>query len=123
MRLLAEQPQSILPATGAEIMYIHEREEWPNFHWNQVGLSPLLAETRHQQGRLLGSMETLGFQLREEATLQTLTQDVVKTSQIEGENLDAQLVRSSLARRMGLDAGALPPADRNVEGIVEMMLD
>ncbi len=82
-----------------------------------------LADVRHWQGRLLGRMESLGFQLREVATLQTLTQDVVKTSEIEGEKLDAETVRSSLARRMGLDIGALRPLDRNVEGIVEVMLD
>lgn len=104
-------------------MYIHERKDWPEFKWDQVKLAPLLAEVRHAQGRLLGRMEGLGFNLREEATLQTLTQDVVKTSEIEGEMLDARQVRSSLARRMGLDIGALPPVDRNVEGIVEMMLD
>ena len=68
-------------------------------------------------------MEALGFKLREEAVLQTLTQDVVKTSEIEGEQLDATQVRSSLARRLGIDIGALPPTDRNVEGIVEVMLD
>ncbi len=104
-------------------MYIHERKEWPEFKWDQIKLAPLLAEVRHEQGRLLGRMEALGFQLREEATLQTLTQDVVKTSAIEGKKLDEQTVRSSLARRMGLDIGALPPLDRNVEGIVEVMLD
>jgi len=70
-------------------MYIHERKEWPEFRWNQAALAGRLAEVRHLQGRLLGSMESLGFQLREEATLQTLTQDVVKTSEIEGEKLDA----------------------------------
>ncbi len=104
-------------------MYIHERKEWPEFAWDQVKLAPLLAEVRHAQGRLLGRMEALGFQLREEATLQTLTQDVVKTSAIEGEKLDEGAVRSSLARRMGMDIGALLPIDRNVEGIVEVMLD
>lgn len=104
-------------------MYIHERKEWPEFKWDQPKLSPLLADVRHLQGRLLGRMEALGFQSREEATLQTLTQDVVKTSEIEGEKLDAAQVRSSLARRMGMDIGALPPIDRNVEGIVEVMLD
>jgi Fic family protein len=104
-------------------MYIHERKDWPEFHWNQAALAKRLAEVRHAQGRLLGRMEALGFSLREEATLQTLTQDVVKTSEIEGEKLDAGQVRSSLARRMGLDIGALPPIDRNVEGIVEVMLD
>ena len=104
-------------------MYIHERKEWPEFEWNRAELADLLAEVRHQQGRLLGRMESLGFQLREEAALQTLTQDVVKTSEIEGEKLDALQVRSSLARRMGIDVGALPQLDRNVEGIVEVMLD
>jgi Fic family protein len=104
-------------------MYIHERKEWPEFKWDQAKLAPLLAEARHLQGRLLGRMEAFGFPLREEATLQTLTQDVVKTSEIEGEKLDAAQVRSSLARRMGIDIGALPPIDRSVEGIVEVMLD
>lgn len=104
-------------------MYIHEHKDWPEFQWNQAKLAGLLAEVRHRQGRLLGRMEAMGFQLREEASLQTLTQDVVKTSEIEGEKLDAAQVRSSLARRMGLDIGALPPVDRNVEGMVEVMLD
>src|SRR5579864_3109325 len=104
-------------------MYIHERKEWPEFNWDQARLALLLGEVRHLQGRLLGRMEEVGFQSREQATLQTLTQDVVKTSEIEGEKLDAQQVRSSLARRMGMDIGALPPIDRNVEGIVEVMLD
>jgi Fic family protein len=104
-------------------MYIHERNEWPDFHWNQATLADQLAGVRHLQGRLLGRMEALGFPLREEATLQILTQDVLKTSEIEGETLDARQVRSSIARRMGLDIGALPQIDRNVEGIVEVMLD
>ncbi len=104
-------------------MYIHERKEWPEFKWEQARLAGLLADVRHLQGRLLGRMEGLGFELREEATLQTLTADVVKTSEIEGERLDAQTVRSSIARRLGLDIGALRPIDRNVEGIVDIMLD
>lgn len=104
-------------------MYIHERKEWPKFEWDQAGLAPLLAAVRHAQGRLLGRMENLGFALREEATLETLTQDVVKTSQIEGEKLDVETVRSSLARRLGMEIGALRPIDRNVEGIVDIMLD
>ena len=104
-------------------MYIYERKEWPEFRWNQAALAKRLAEVRHAQGRLLGRMEALGFPLQEEATLQTLTQDVLKTSEIEGEKLDARQVRSSLARRMGLDMGVLPAVDRSVEGIVEVMLD
>jgi len=104
-------------------MYIHENPHWPTFTWDRPKTGNLLAEVRHAQGLLLGRMEGLGFNLREEATLQTLTEDVVKTSAIEGEALDQAQVRSSLARRMGIDIGALPPVDRNVEGIVEVMLD
>lgn len=104
-------------------MYIHERSGWPEFTWDQVNVAPLLTEVRHLQGRLLGRMEGLGFQLREEATLQVLTRDVVKTSEIEGERLDERQVRSSIARRMGLEAGALSAADRSVEGIVAVTLD
>ncbi len=103
--------------------YIHEREDWPRFRWDQTALSRKLASVRHRQGRLLGRMEALGFRLRDEAVLQTLTQDVVKTSEIEGEILDTNQVRSSIARRLGIDIGALTPADRDVEGVVEMMLD
>ena len=104
-------------------MYIHEQDDWPRFHWDQEGQASRLAEVRHRQGRLIGRMEALGFQLREEAVLSTLTQDVLKSSEIEGEILDIDQVRSSLARRLGLDIGALMPADRHVNGIVEMMLD
>lgn len=104
-------------------MYIHERKEWPEFKWEVGRIASLLAEVRHLQGRLLGRMEGLGFELREQATLQALTADVVKTSEIEGEKLDVGTVRSSIARRMGLDIGALRPADRSVDGIVDIMLD
>ncbi len=104
-------------------MYIHELEDWPEFRWAEAKLAPALAEVRHQQGRLLGRMESLGFDLRAEATLRTLTQDVIKTSEIEGERLDAEQVRSSIARRLGMDVGAALLIDRNVEGIVEVMLD
>ena len=104
-------------------MYIHELQDWPRFHWNQSELAEPLGAVRHRQGRLLGHMEALGFQLRQEAVLETLTGDVVKSSEIEGERLDAEQVRSSIARRLGMDVGALKPADRHVEGVVEMMLD
>lgn len=103
--------------------YIHECKEWPNFTWNQTILLDLLAETRYLQGRLLGRMEALGFPLREEVTLQNLSQDVLKTSEIEGEVLDAKQVRSSIAKRLGIDIGISPYVDRNVEGIVEIMMD
>src|SRR5258708_4881919 len=104
-------------------MYIYERKEWPHFTWDAKQLAEPLAAIRHKQGRLVGHMEALGFSLRQEAVLQTLTSDVLKSSEIEGERLDAEQVRSSIARRLDMDIGALKPADRNVEGVVEMMLD
>ena len=103
--------------------YIHQLPNWPEFEWDQHGLAKQLAAVRHRQGRLVGRMLALGFPLREEAVLETLTEDVVKSSAIEGEILDRDQVRSSIARRLGIDAGALPSADRDVEGVVEMMLD
>src|ERR1700692_1197238 len=103
--------------------YIHDLKDWPKFRWNHERLAEQLATVRHRQGRLTGRMESLGFALRAEATLQTLTEDVLKSSEIEGEVLDKEQVRSSIARRLGMDAAALPSADREVEGVVEMMLD
>ncbi len=103
--------------------YIHEIPWWPSFHWDPERLAESLASARYRQGKLIGHMEALGFNLRDEAVLQTLTADVLESSEIEGEKLDAELVRSSIARRLGMDIGALKPADRNVEGVVEMMLD
>src|SRR5215472_14273611 len=104
-------------------MYIHERKDWPRFHWDTEKLAEPLASVRHRQGRLIGHMEALGFNLRQEAVLQTLTADVLKSSEIEGEKLDAGQVRSSIARRLGIDIGGLKAADRHVEGVVEMILD
>ena len=103
--------------------YIHDLDNWPHFIWSTEAISGQLASVRHRQGRLIGRMEALGFDLRAEAVLQTLTEDVVKSSEIEGEQLDKEQVRSSIARRLGLDIGALAPVDRDVEGVVEMMLD
>lgn len=104
-------------------MWIHEHQNWPNFTWDAESLASKLADIRHRQGRLLGRMESLGFELKREATLGTLTNDVVKSSAIEGENLNPEEVRSSIARRLGIDIAGLVPASRDVEGIVEMMLD
>jgi Fic family protein len=103
--------------------YVHELEEWPKFCWQDQALAASLAHVRHRQGRLIGRMEALGFKLRAEAVLDTLTEDVVKSSDIEGEQLDKDQVRSSIARRLGMDVAGLIPAERNVEGVVEMMLD
>lgn len=104
-------------------MWVHEHQNWPNFTWDVGSLVSKLADIRHRQGRLLGRMEGLGFELKCEASLSTLTNDVVKSSAIEGENLNPEEVRSSIARRLGIDTAGLIPASRDVEGIVEMMLD
>ena len=104
-------------------LYIYEQPEWPHLHCRIEDLAVHLADVRHRQGILLGKASELGFALRQEATLVALTEEVVKTSEIEGEILDADLVRSSVARRLGLDDGGLDHNDRNVEGAVEMMLD
>src|SRR6266540_5547717 len=103
--------------------YVHELPDWPKFRWNDATLASLVASVRHNQGRLLGHMHALGFALRADATLRTLTEEIVKSSEIEGEVLSDAQVRSSLARRLGMDVAGLVPADRHVEGIVEMMLD
>jgi Fic family protein len=103
--------------------YIHELHGWPNLTWNGDTLSRPLADVRHKQGKLLGRMEALGFASRQEASLDVLTSDVVKSSAIEGETLSPEEVRSSIARRLGLDVAGVSKSARNVEGIVEMMLD
>ncbi len=105
------------------MQYIHEIEGWPNLTWDDASLLSLIAEIRHKQGRLLGRMEGLGFRFRAETQLSTLTEDAVKSSAIEGERLDVEQVRSSIARRLGLEFAGTAVPSRNVEGIVEMMLD
>ncbi len=103
--------------------YIHRQKEWPHFRWDQKSLAEQLGAVRHRQGRLLGRMEGLGLKLQTEATLRSLTEEVIKSSEIEGEILNRDQVRSSLARRLGVKIGAHTPADHNVEGVVEMILD
>jgi Fic family protein len=102
---------------------IHERQGWPELTWDAKALAGSLAAVRHMQGKHLGKMEAMGFDLRTEAGLAALTDEVVTSSAIEGENLNTREVRSSIARRLGLDVGGLPKPGRAVEGIVEMMLD
>jgi Fic family protein len=103
--------------------YIHQQADWPALRWDANGLAVLLAETRHAQGRLLGQMEGIGFKLCGEANLAVMTEEVVKSSAIEGEVLDIRQVRSSLARRLGIEFAGVVPSPRAVDGIVEMMLD
>lgn len=104
-------------------MYLHQNKGWPNFKWDSDTLLPYVSKVRDLQGRLIGRMEGMGFVLRKEAVLETLTEDVVKSSEIEGELLDPEQVRSSVARRLGMEISGLPNASRGVEGVVEMMLD
>jgi Fic family protein len=104
-------------------MYVYQTKEWPNFTWDNEKLLTLLATVRHLQGRLLGQMENLGFRLKEEAVLSTLSLDVLKSTEIEGEILNKDQVRSSIARRLGLEVSGLVDSSRNVDGVVEMMLD
>jgi len=103
--------------------YMHQLPQWPDFHFDFPKTYWALADVRQNQGKLLGRMESLGFNLQKQAALQNLTLDVVKSSEIEGEMLNPEQVRSSIAQRLGMDIGGLVPADRNVEGIVDIMID
>jgi len=104
-------------------MYIHERENWYNFVWDNEKIVPILGSVRHLQGRLLGHMERLGFELIERATLESLTLDVIDTSKIEGEFLNPELVRSSIARKLGIEGAEFQTTSRNIEGVVDVLLD
>ncbi|WP_303785769.1 DUF4172 domain-containing protein [Azovibrio restrictus] len=108
---------------GGNCKYLWQAGDWPNFRYDLARLAGPLAEASRAQGLLLGRLADVGMGLREQASLSALTKDVVKTSAIEGEKLDAASVRSSIARRLGVDIGALSPVDRHVEGVVEMVLD
>ena len=104
-------------------IYIYQQEKWPNFVWDVAELSNLLAEVRNKQGRLIGKMEALGFNLQKEAFLETLTTDILKSTEIEGITLNKEEVRSSVAERLGLDIAGLPTVSRDVAGVVDMMFD
>lgn len=104
-------------------MYIYQKKNWPKFSWDAIVITPLLGEVRHRQGKILGLMQGLGFRMQEETVLQTLTLDVLKSSEIEGEQLNPEQVRSSIARRLGIAIAGAVPADRHVEGVVAMLLD
>lgn len=104
-------------------MYLHQSKDWPNFKWDSDLLLPYVSRIRDLQGRLIGRMEGVGFELRGEAVLETLTKDILKTSEIEGELLNKEEVRSSVAKRLGMEISGLPDTSRDVDGVVEMMLD
>ena len=104
-------------------MYIYQYADWPDFRWEATALEAKLAQVRYQQGKLIGKMGELGFRLKEETSLEILTQDLVKSNEIEGEVLNEQSVRSSMARQLGLDLPGLVASDRRVDGLVELMLD
>ncbi|HOW41967.1 MAG TPA: Fic family protein [Bacteroidales bacterium] len=103
--------------------FIYQQPEWPKFTWDSKSILIPHSNVRHLQGKLMGKMETLGFKLRNEAVLETLTTEVIKTSEIEGQILNLDQVRSSIARKLGFEVSGLVPSDRNVDGVVEMMLD
>jgi len=104
-------------------MYIYENLNWPEFKWGNESILPLLSTVRFKQGKIVGEMRSLGFALKDQANLEMLTLDIIKTSEIEGELLDPDQVRSSIARRLGLEISGLVASDRNVDGVVDMMLD
>ncbi len=104
-------------------MYIYQKHDWPQFHWDQDRIITTLAAVRHKQGKLIGHMAGLGFSLRSEAMLQTMTLEVLKSNEIEGEILNQDQVRSSIARRLGIETFGLVAVDRDVEGVVDMLVD
>ena len=104
-------------------MYIHQQKEWPQFTWEAELITKILGSVRHRQGQILGQMQALGFRIQEETMLKALTMDVMKSSEIEGELLNHEQVRFSIARRLGIEIAGALPAERDVEGNVEMMLD
>ena len=104
-------------------MYIHERKDWPDFFWETREVVNLLSEARHMQGRLIGKMESMGFELRDEALMETITLDVLKSAEIEGELYHPDAVRSSIASRLGLEYAGTPKTDRHIDGMVEMLID
>ncbi len=104
-------------------VYIHQQNEWPTFSWDNEQILLSLGTVRNMQGKIMGRMESLGFDLRKEAELDTLTQDVLKSTEIEGELLNPDQVRSSIARRLGLEISGSVESDRNVDGMVDMMMD
>jgi len=105
------------------VKYIYQKKNWTDFTWNDKEINFVFGEVRHMQGKIIGQMNTLGFSAKEEATLTALTLDVVKSSEIEGELLNYDQVRSSIARRLGINTAGLVSSNRHIEGIVEMMLD
>jgi Fic family protein len=118
MRIVGYSPQKM-----RRIPYIWERPDWPQFRWNSGALLAAVEAERYKQGVLLGKMERFGYDLRQEAQLEATTEDVVKSSEIEGEHLDRASVRSSVARRLGMPGVAQIPTDARTEGVVEMTLD
>lgn len=103
-------------------VYIHQRHNWTDFQWKDEKILNLLSEVRHLQGKLIGKVESLGFELKDEANLETLIQDVVQSSEIEGEILNPEQGRSSIAIRLGLEISSLVNSDRHIDGVVELML-
>jgi Fic family protein len=113
----------IVKKEGKTFMYIYEMEKWPNFSWDQKKISSSLSQLRYEQGHLLGEMESIGFEIQQHTILKILTKEIIKSSEIEGEILNEEQVRSSVARHLGMDIAGLLPTDKNIDGVVEMVLD
>jgi len=109
--------------TPRKRIYLWQHPDWPQWRYDAAALAGPLAQLHRAQGELVGRMAHLGLAQRDLATLQALAQEVITTSAIEGETLNLEAVRSSIARRLGVDIGALAPADRHVDGVVDMVLD
>jgi len=105
------------------LKYIYQYDNWPHFTWDEQEIQVILGKVRHLQGKLLGQMSAVGFSLKKETVLATLTLDVLKSSEIEGETLNYEQIRSSIARRLGIEYAGMVNVDRNIDGVVEMMLD
>ena len=114
---------SVLVAQEQENMYLWENKNWPNFQWDEQKINELLVRVRHQQGRLLGMADTLGFDVKSPVVLDAMTSDIIKSSEIEGIALNADDVRYSVAWQLGIDRVGVPSSDRYIEGVVDVMFD
>ncbi len=103
--------------------YIYQHNDWPNFFWDNEKIAILLSNVHLEQGKLIGKMHALGFEIQNEGIVETLTMEIIKTSEIEGENINLAQVRSSLCRKLGVEAASLVQSDRDVDGLVDMLID
>lgn len=123
LAIYGEKCYNLRKLFGENMKYIYQNPDWHNFMWHGEKIQKLLLDIKKAQGYLLGRMDSLGFDVKNNALLQVLTENIIKSSEIEGQILDKHIVRSSIARRLGIDIGGETPVSRDVEGVVEMMID